>query len=195
MMNSYLACAHPRDVYLEMQLLPSCLQGYLSWRAYMWMSRLENEYMLSYVRSQGIPAKKQTLQRVPLSSSLQGHLLMHAANVQLKLLLKEWLFLRKWIELILRHHLVVLHAYTTLSVSADWSKEKGFNLIGWLAKLEPIICFFRFSFVTLDEPNVCGSFWSCGLAVFFVLKRNNFLRLEMTEISLIFRISFLSAKQ
>ena len=94
------------------------------------MSRLENEYMLSYVRSQGIPAKKQTLQRVPLSSSLQGHLLMHAANVQLKLKLKEWLFLRKWIELILRHHLVVLHAYTTLSVSADWSKEKGFNLIG-----------------------------------------------------------------
>ena len=66
------------------------------------------------------------------------------------------------------------YLHNSLSVSADWSKEKGFNLIGWLTRLEPIICCFRFSFVTLVEPDVCRSFWPCGLAFFFVLKRKNF---------------------
>ena len=195
-MNSYLACAHRRDVYMFGNItLTFVLAGLLELTGL-----YVNEPPRKWVHAVLCTLTRNTSKKANFTASsiikqFTRTSFDACSKCAVEVVVEGVAFSQKWIELILRHHLVVLHAYTTLSVSADWSKEKGFNLIGWLTRLEPIICCFRFSFVTLVELDVCRSFWSCGLAFFFVLKRKKFLRLKMTEISLILRISAPSAKQ
>ena len=196
-MNSYLACAHRRDVYMFGNItLTFVLAGlleltglYVNEPPRKWVhavlrmltrntSKKEN-FKASSIIKQFTRTSFATYSKCVLEVEVEG-----VASPQK---------MDRTYPSTSPGSLACLH--NSPSVSADWSKEKGFNLIGWLTRLEPIICCFRFSFVTLVEPDVCRIFWSCGLAFFFVLKRKTFLRLKMTEISLILRISAPSAKQ
>ena len=197
MMNSYLACAHRRDVYMFGNItLTFVLAGLLELTGL-----YVNEPPRKWVHAVLCTLTRNTSKKANFTTSsiikqFTRTSFDACSKCAVEVVVEGVAFSQKMDRTYPSTSpgsLACLH--NSLSVSADWSKEKGFNLIGWLTRLGPIICCFRFSFVTLVELDVCRSFWSCGLAFFFVLKRKTFLRLKMTEISLILRISAPSAKQ
>ena len=63
--------------------------------------------------------------------------------------------------------------HNSLSVSADWSKEKGFNLIGWLTRLEPIM-FFQILFRDTWRTKCLRKFLILRVGGFLCFKKEQF---------------------
>ena len=142
-MNSYLACAHRRDVYMFGNItLTFVLAGLLELTGL-----YVNEPPRKWVHAVLCTLTRNTSKKANFTASsiikqFTRTSFDACSKCAVEVVVEGVAFSQKMDRTYPSTSpgsLACLH--NSLSVSADWSKEKGFNLIGWLTRLEPIMLF------------------------------------------------------